>query len=170
MYARFDTSEGGDAPGTLASRRRLAMPYGKLPARRWRSQLGRGAVHFLFSWLLISFVVPALALFLGCKSSPTPGGGSPTDLTYLRTAAEDWDRLFNSQDTSKLSALYAEEAISMPFNAPTVRGRKGITFEKQQFFAQNTGKHETFVDEILTHEDWAIERARYTLTFAPKPS
>jgi ketosteroid isomerase-like protein len=141
-----------------------------LPTRRRRSQGYRGSRCFLLGWVIVSFLAPWIAVFTGCKTASTSGGGNPTDLTYLRTAPEEWDRLFNLQDTSKLSALYAEDAISMPFNAPTVRGRKAIASDRQQFFTQNTGKHETFVDEILTHEDWAIERARYTLTYAPKPS
>jgi len=40
-------------------------------------------------------------------------------------------------------------------------------FEK--FFTANAnGRHETFVDELLATREWAIERARYRLTYAPK--
>jgi uncharacterized protein (TIGR02246 family) len=111
-----------------------------------------------------------LLLTCGCQTERATGGASTTDLAYLRTAPEEWDRLFNSQDSAKLAALYAEDATSMPFNTPTRRGRSAIQNDYEQFFAQFTARHETFVDEILTHEDWAIERARYALTSTPKPS
>jgi uncharacterized protein (TIGR02246 family) len=120
---------------------------------------------------ITSILILALLLLAGgCQTSRAPGGGNPTDLGYLRTAPEEWDRLFNLQDAAKLATLYAEDVTSMPFNTPTRRGRKAVQADLEQFFAQNTGRHETFVDEILTHEDWAIERTRYTLTFTPKPS
>ena len=124
----------------------------------------RNCITALF--LLVALII----VMCGCQTSRAPGGGNSSDLAYLRTAPEEWDRLFNLQDAGKLAALYAEDAVSMPFNASTLRGRKAIQGNSQQFFAQNTGKHETFVDEILTHEDWAIERARYALTYTPKPS
>jgi uncharacterized protein (TIGR02246 family) len=119
-----------------------------------------------------SFALLCGLLFLacGCQTERATGGASSTDLAYLRTAPEEWDRLFNAQDSVKLAALYAEDATSMPFNQPTRRGRSAIQKGFEQFFAQYTARHETFVDEILTHEDWAIERARYTLTSTPKPS
>ena len=111
-----------------------------------------------------------LLLSSGCQTQRATGGANTTDLVYLRTAPEEWDRLFNAQDAAKLAALYAEDATSMPFNTPTRRGRSAIQKDFEQYFAQFTAKHETFVDEILEHEDWAIERARYTLTSTPKPS
>ena len=122
----------------------------------------RAVIGLFFSALLF--------LACGCQTNRVAGGGNATDLSYLRTAPEEWDRLFNLQDAAKLAALYAEDATSMPLNTPTRHGRKAIQTDFEQFFAQYTGRHETFVDEILTHEDWAIERARYSLTSTPKPS
>jgi len=119
---------------------------------------------------VLCFLTAVIIFTVGCRTGPTPPGGNSADLAYLRTAPQEWDRLFNLQDAAKLAALYAEDAASMPFNAPTVQGRKAIEAGRQQFFAQNTARHETFVDEILTHEDWAIERARYAISYTPKPN
>lgn len=90
------------------------------------------------------------------------------DNEYLKTAGAEWDKLFNAGDTSGLAALYAEDAMSMPYNAPTIRGRQAIQTELKNFIAQNTGKHETFIEDVLVAGDWAIERARYTMTYTPK--
>jgi ketosteroid isomerase-like protein len=86
----------------------------------------------------------------------------------MRSAGAEWDRLFNSGDAALLAALYAEDAISMPFNAPTVEGRHALQAEFDKFFAENAGRHETLVDELLATDDWAIERARYVLTYTPR--
>jgi ketosteroid isomerase-like protein len=67
-----------------------------------------------------------------------------------------------------LAEQYAEDAISMPPNAPTVRGRKAILAEFEKFFRENEGGHRTDVDEVLTGDGWAIERARYTMHIKPK--
>jgi len=55
----------------------------------------------------------------------------------------------------------------MPFNAPTIRDRQALQADFEKFFWQNTGRHETLVAEILATDDWAIERARYILTYSP---
>jgi uncharacterized protein (TIGR02246 family) len=89
------------------------------------------------------------------------------DNEYLRNAGHEWDRLFNARDTSGLAALYADNAISMPYNAPTVYGRTAIQAEFNNFLAPNIARHETSIEEVLVKGDWAIERARYTMTYTP---
>jgi uncharacterized protein (TIGR02246 family) len=86
----------------------------------------------------------------------------------LRTAPAEWDRLFNAGDAAALAALYAENASSMPYDAPTLQGRQALETEFARFFSENTGRHETLVDELIANDDWAIERARYVLTYAPR--
>ena len=126
----------------------------------WRGQLP------VLCWVLACF----LSLISGCGTVRSSGEGDSADLTHLRTAPEDWDRVFNANDPLKLAALYAEEALLMPQDAPTLRGRSAIQADFAKYFAQYTARQETFVDEILTHQDWAIERGRFTLVSTPKPS
>ena len=57
----------------------------------------------------------------------------------------------------------------MPFNAPTIHGRQALQVDFTKFFALNeSARHETRVAEVLTGNDWAIERAEYTLTYTPR--
>jgi ketosteroid isomerase-like protein len=86
----------------------------------------------------------------------------------LRILATEWDRLFNLGDAAKLSALYAEDVVSMPPNAPTLQGRKAVEADFQSFFAANVARHQTVVDEIVREGDLAIERAHYRLTYRPR--
>ncbi len=55
----------------------------------------------------------------------------------------------------------------MPFNTGTISSRHALQAEFERFFSQNSGRHETIVEEILATEDWAIERAIYVLTDSP---
>jgi uncharacterized protein (TIGR02246 family) len=115
-------------------------------------------------------VLLSLILVSGCRTERGPEQSNTADLNYLRAAPEDWDHAFNANDTAKVAALYADEAVYMPENTPTLRGRLAVQADLERYFAQFSAKHETFVDEILTHQDWAIERGRFTMTITPKPS
>ena len=96
-----------------------------------------------------------------------PGPDGSVEDPYLKTAGAEWDRLFNERRLPELAALYAEDAISMPFNAPTVNGRQALQAELESFLSTNTAKHETRIEEVLATPTWAIERARYTMTYTP---
>jgi ketosteroid isomerase-like protein len=99
----------------------------------------------------------------------SPPAGSPAVADQLRQAAREWDRLFNGRRPADLAMLYAEDALSMPFNRPDIRGRQALLTDFESFFAEHDeARHETVIEEILTGDDWGIERARYTLTFTPK--
>jgi ketosteroid isomerase-like protein len=86
----------------------------------------------------------------------------------LRQASAVWDRLFNAGDGAKLALLYAEDAISMPPNSPTIKGRGAIQADLEGYFAGNAARHETMVETIVREGDLAIESARYRLTYKPR--
>lgn len=110
----------------------------------------------------------ALALVAqSCGNRTQSGRAATADSVSLNAAGAEWDRLFNSRDAVGLADLYAEDVISMPFSAPTTYGRQALKADFERFFSQNTGRHETMIEEILAADDWAIERARYTLTYSP---
>jgi ketosteroid isomerase-like protein len=124
-------------------------------------------------------VLILLALFLGasCRSGQSPnvpkenvsGKENVSDGEYLKNAGAEWDRLFNARDIANLSDLYADDAVSMPYNYQTVRGKNAIRVEFENFFKQNDStKHETFPEEIITKDDVSIERSRYISTYTPK--
>jgi ketosteroid isomerase-like protein len=111
-------------------------------------------------------------LFLGVSCRTEQGSNSPNENTgdgeYLKNAGAEWDKLFNARDIANLADRYAEDAVSMPYNYQTVTGKKAIRAEIEKFLEQNDARHETFPEEILTKDDWSIERARYITTYTPK--
>ncbi len=132
------------------------------PLARRRESFQAGGILHAATVLLVSVVFS-----MSCRSQEGVHAGVEPNAEDLKAAGAQWDRLFNSRDTSGLAALYAEDVISMPFNAPTIHGRQSLQADFEKFFAQNTARHETLVEEILTTEDWGIERARYVLTYSP---
>ena len=89
--------------------------------------------------------------------------------TALARISAEWDARFNAGDAVGLSALYAVDAVSMPYDAPPLRGRAALRADFGSFFAVNTRqRHETHVEDVVISGDLAIERARYTLRYTPK--
>lgn len=112
------------------------------------------------------------ALFISASCRTEQGSNlqkeNPSDGEYLKNAGAEWDKLFNARDIANLADLYADDAVSMPYNYQTVRGRNAIKAELEKFLEQNDARHETFPEEILTRDDFSIERARYITTYTPK--
>ena len=123
--------------------------------------------------MLCRFVLAltCVVFFAGCEriqSSRANGSAEPAAENEVREAGRNWDQLFNRGDAASLAALYAEDAISMPPNSPTVSGRKAIQAEFESFFAGNVARHETMVDQVLISGNLTIEVARYRLTYKPR--
>jgi len=112
------------------------------------------------------------AIFLSVSCRTEQSSNAPKEITgdgeYLKNAGAEWDKLFNARDVANLADQYAEDAVSMPYNYQTVTGKKAIRAEIEKFLEQNDARHETFPEEILTKDDWSIERARYITTYTPK--
>jgi ketosteroid isomerase-like protein len=107
----------------------------------------------------------SLLLASGCQTADHARSGRPDELTR---ASQEWDRHFNAGDAAALTALYAENAVSMPPSLPTLQGRAALQRDFEGFFAINEARHETTVDEIIVEGGLAIERAHYRLTYRPR--
>jgi len=120
----------------------------------------------------VQALAAGLVLLIGCRTSThtsirNRSEASPAE-DELRHASVEWDGFFNSGDSTKLAALYAEDAISMPPNAPTVQGRTALQADFKSFLEANSARHETTVDGIIREDGLAIERAHYRLSYKPR--
>lgn|SRR5574341_1634776 len=124
--------------------------------------------------LLIYLLPLALLLIISCSKDKTSvtqkEQEAAADQDYLKNAGAEWDSLFNAGNATGLAALYAENIIYMPFNAPTIYERQALQVGFEKFFTDYIAEHRTSIDEILTGENWAIERAHYLLTYTSKTS
>ena len=110
-------------------------------------------------------------LLQGCERASQPAlraQADPSSEAELREISREWDKHFNSGDAARLAALYAEDAVSMPPNSPTLKGRKALEEDFKAFLSANIARHETTVDQIVREGDIAIEVARYRMTQKPR--
>lgn len=130
--------------------------------KHFRKKPRKFASIWLDTFLMFSCCLAAICAY--AQENET----SQVDEQYLKEAGKEWDGLFNSGQIEALAALYSEDVISMPSNAPAIKGSKALKADFAKFFAENTARHETYIDEILRTDEFAIERARYVLTYRPK--
>lgn len=77
---------------------------------------------------------------------------TPADMAQIKTdiqALENaWAAALNAQDLDALMALYADDAVSMPDNAPMLSGKAAIRKQQEQEFA-STPAGRTYSFEVL---------------------
>lgn len=120
---------------------------------------------------LFVLAVCGLMISSGCQGPRHPRAAAMfanRDRGAVMQASLEWDRLFNAGDARALASLYAENAISMPPNAPTLMGRFALQSDFEGFFAANFAQHQTIVEDLAIEGNIAIERARYRLMFRPR--
>jgi uncharacterized protein (TIGR02246 family) len=99
---------------------------------------------------LVSFL--ALGTLLGACATPTPAQlERPFDVARRIVAAD------NACDLDAVLDCYAEEAVLMPPNEPSVRGRDAIRPRYEQLFATFQPRIESVVESSWSRGDRAAE-------------
>ena len=75
------------------------------------------------------------------------GGGNAAD--GIKAVADAYVKAAMAGDAKAIAALYADDAIEMPPNAPMIKGRAAI----QQYYEQEFGSGTTMNSFTLTHLD-----------------
>lgn len=98
--------------------------------------------------LLFILSTASLLAFTACQQTAE----TPTDTAQVKTeiqALENaWAEALNTQDLDALMALYADDAVSMPDNAPILDGKAAIRKQQEQEFA-STRAGRTYSFEVL---------------------
>jgi uncharacterized protein (TIGR02246 family) len=117
----------------------------------------------------IKRTVAVLALLalppLACQRGAAPL--TDEDRNAMRTRVADLDKAMLAADWSGAAAIYTEDGMVLPPNAPAAQGRAAIEklfsgFPKASAFQQR-------VEEIEGHGDLAYIRATYDVTIMPSP-
>ena len=117
------------------------------------------AMNFRFVPVLAGIGL-ALAL-AGCQ----PAGAA---LEAVRSASAAWDQAHNAADLGRLSPLYDNAAVSMPYHRPALEGRAAIEADFRELFSAFNATHKTTIVGLEISGDWAIERGKYELSMTPK--
>jgi ketosteroid isomerase-like protein len=73
--------------------------------------------------LIVLLLLPAL--FIACQGGARPG--TPTaDESVLRKLDHEWSRAVGAKDVEKTISYYADDALMMPPNIPTLTGKDSI--------------------------------------------
>jgi uncharacterized protein (TIGR02246 family) len=80
----------------------------------------------------------------------------------LEAGAAAWMEAFNAKDVDAMSALYAEDAVLLPPDAPAIFGRNAVVAAMQEMFAGGLGIELEDL-EIRAEDDLGYKAGRYRL-------
>src|SRR5215207_4153331 len=73
--------------------------------------------------IMFVFLLLLLALSSGCQTPATPGAG---DEATLRKLDDEWSKAVGAKDVEKTTSYYADDALMMLPNIPTLTGKDSI--------------------------------------------
>jgi ketosteroid isomerase-like protein len=68
----------------------------------------------------------SLIALIACAPTTPPAADTKADETAIRGSNEDFVKAYNAGDADAVAALYAQEAVLSPADAPAVRGHDAI--------------------------------------------
>ena len=90
------------------------------------------------------------------------------DVEAINRVREAHIAALNAGDVNAWAAIFTEDGVQMPPNAPANRGRESIRVWSQAFLAPFRVEFTLSVDEVRVLGDWAFERGAYTVVMTPK--
>ena len=85
------------------------------------------------------------------------------DKAMLEGKTAKWMEAFNARDADRLTALYAEDAVVAPPNAPAIFGRDAIRADNRETFAAGEVAVELEDLEIIIQGDLGYKAGRYRM-------
>jgi uncharacterized protein (TIGR02246 family) len=130
----------------------------------------RAARRYLSSRpLAVCLLAAAAALCASrCSRSETSvtRGASGADLAAIGRIHKEYVAAHNASDAERLMGLWADDAVLMPMDEPSLTGKEAIREHYQDFFDQNPSQISLSPLETRVAGDWAFERIQMTVTFA----
>ena len=119
-----------------------------------------GVRGFKLAWLL------SMALAAAC-SAPSEPQFVQADANAIRQRTQEFEAGFNSKDAAKVAAFYPGEAVLMPPNAPTIRGREEIQKFYVDLYGQGASDLEMETKDVRGQGTLAYEAGTYSLNRRP---
>lgn len=94
--------------------------------------------------------------------------GSDAELEGIDRVRNAHVAALNAGDAAAWIALFADDGVQMPPNAPANVGRTMIASWSQAFLEHFRLQFALAVDEVRVLGEWAWERGRYTINLNPK--
>jgi len=114
-----------------------------------------------------TIVMTALLVFAGCASTSAPMADvGPA----IRALADEFDTQMRAGNVDGFMALYADDAVLLPPNAPAFNGRDAVRRFWGGLLATGKTDVDLVVDDVTSSGELAIERGHYELTVPFKDS
>ncbi|HYS77847.1 MAG TPA: SgcJ/EcaC family oxidoreductase [Candidatus Dormibacteraeota bacterium] len=118
------------------------------------------------AWALTALLVCACAPSsenAGHGAPPTRGAGA-ADLAAIAKLHDEYVAAHNAAEVDRMVALFADDAVLMPADEPTLTGKKAIGTHYQEFFDQTASEITLEPVETRVAGDWAFERIELGVT------
>lgn len=92
---------------------------------------------------------------------------SEADLNAIDRVRNEHIAALNAGNAAAWAALFADDGVQMPPNAPANVGKEGIGLWSKGFLSAFRVQFALTVDEVRTLGDWAFERGGYAITLNP---
>lgn len=113
--------------------------------------------------------IAALALTIAvsaCATGATQAEFTRADADAIRQNAAQLTTAFNAKQVDEIVALYAENSVFMPPNAPLLRGREPLKSFYSGLLEKGATNLQMAPEEVAGHGPIAYESGTYSLTFA----
>jgi uncharacterized protein (TIGR02246 family) len=122
---------------------------------------------------IISIVLALTLALAACQPAPQQEA-APAPPTQAEVAAAinevrgAYNTALNAGDAAAVAALFTDDAVSMPPNAPAAMGKEAIQANLQSRFEQATFEVTITQAEAVGMGEWAYGRGTYTAKITPK--
>lgn len=125
---------------------------------------------------LFSTLLACMLLFASCQPPAPPKAetaiATKPDMAQTKSDIQaietSWADALKKKDVSAVMSIYADDAISMPNNAPTLMGKAAIQEYQEEQFAMNKGA-QTYIfetTEVFSEGKQVLEIGKSTITDA----
>lgn len=125
---------------------------------------------------LFSTLLACMLLFASCQQPAPPKAetaiATKPDMAQTKSDIQaietSWADALKKKDVSAVMSIYADDAISMPNNAPTLMGKAAIQKYQEEQFAMNKGA-QTYIfetTEVFSEGKQVLEIGKSTITDA----
>ena len=109
--------------------------------------------------------VLALTLCVGACAGPREQQFTRTDADAVRKASSDLTAAFNAKDVKAILAMYADNSVFMPPNAPTLRGPEPLKSYYDALIKKGATALRLDVDQVSGHGPIAYESGSYSVDY-----
>ena len=109
----------------------------------------------------ILILIAAVGITLsGCQSEiqPEPTVNTEEEKNAIEATLMNYEAVLNASDVEGILALYAEDGVFMPTDAPTAAGKEQIRAAYEHVFGTIKLDIAFSIDEIVQHGDFAFAR------------